>query len=152
MPQNIGIEKARTCTHSRNRNEQNARNKSLFRIKWIECSGVNFGVVTKFKLRYSIVKFLLVWLNQLTGLHPPLTLVERFSNFCHYFSRLSEFPDLSATIHKTLETNSSYYVKQRTTGKVQLLFSSSFLIILTNFILGGRPGTRLWFSRYFLVS
>ena len=37
-----------------------------------ECNSVNFGVVTKFKFRYSIVRFLLVWLNQLTGLHPPL--------------------------------------------------------------------------------
>ena len=37
-----------------------------------ERNSVNFGVVTKFKFRYSIVKFLLVWFNQLTGLHPPL--------------------------------------------------------------------------------
>ena len=33
---------------------------------------INFDVVTKFQFRYSIVRFLLVWLNQLNGLHPPL--------------------------------------------------------------------------------
>ena len=60
MLQNIGIEKAWMCTHSRNGNEPHARNKNLFRIKLIECNGVNFGVVTKFKLRYSIARFLLV--------------------------------------------------------------------------------------------
>ena len=70
MLQNIGIEKAWLCTHSQNENEPNARNKNLLRIN--KCNGVNFGVVTKFKFRYSIVKFLLVWLNQLTGLHPLL--------------------------------------------------------------------------------
>ena len=36
-----------------------------------ECNGVDFGVVTKFKFRYSIVQFPLVWINQLTGLHLP---------------------------------------------------------------------------------
>ena len=41
-------------------------------MKWIECNGVNFGVNTKFKFRYLIVKLLLVWLNQFTGLHPPM--------------------------------------------------------------------------------
>ena len=75
MLQNIGIEKAWTCPHSQNGNEPNARNKSHFRIKWIECNGVNFGVVTKLKFRYSNVKFLMVWLNQLTGLHPPLVTI-----------------------------------------------------------------------------
>ena len=72
MLQNMGFKKAWTCMHSRNGNEPNARNKNLFRIKWIECNGVNFGVVTKFKFRYSIAQFLLFWFNQLTGLHPPL--------------------------------------------------------------------------------
>ena len=40
---------------------------------------------------------------------------------------------LSTTIHKILETNSSFCVKQGTTGKVQFLFFSSFLLILTKF-------------------
>ena len=35
-----------------------------------ECNGVNLGLVTKLKFRYSIFKFLLVWFKQLTGLHP----------------------------------------------------------------------------------
>ena len=39
----------------------------------------------------------------------------------------------SATIHKILETNSSFYVEQCITGKVQFLFFSSFLLILTKF-------------------
>ena len=37
-----------------------------------KCNSVNFGVVTIFKFRYSVVKFLLVWFSQLTGLRPPL--------------------------------------------------------------------------------
>ena len=44
-----------------------------------ECNGVNFGVVTKFKFRYSIAKFPLVWLNQLTGLHPPLWIYQKLN-------------------------------------------------------------------------
>ena len=38
-----------------------------------------------------------------------------------------------ATVHKIFETNSSFHVKQRTTGKVQSLFLSSFLLVLTKF-------------------
>ena len=34
-------------------------------------------------------------------------------------------------IHKIRETNSSFDVKQRTMGKVQFLFCSSFKLILT---------------------
>ena len=37
------------------------------------------------------------------------------------------------TIHKIFETNSSFHAKQRTTGKVQFLFCSSFLLALTKF-------------------
>ena len=37
------------------------------------------------------------------------------------------------TIDKILETNSSFYVKQRTTGKVQIRFFSRFLLTLTKF-------------------
>ena len=40
---------------------------------------------------------------------------------------------MSTTIHKIFETNSSFYVKQCTTGKVQFLFFSSFLLVLTQF-------------------
>ena len=39
----------------------------------------------------------------------------------------------SVTILKILETNSSFYVKQGTTEKVQFLFFSSYLLILTKF-------------------
>ena len=46
------------------------------------------------------------------------------------------------TIHKIFETNSSFPVKQRTTGKVQQFFSSFFAIIDKIFILGGRRSTR----------
>ena len=41
--------------------------------------------------------------------------------------------DISTTIQKILETNSSFYTKQRTTGKVEFLFFSSFKLILTKF-------------------
>ena len=37
------------------------------------------------------------------------------------------------TIHKVLETNSSFHVKERTTGKVQFLFFRKFLLLLTKF-------------------
>ena len=33
--------------------------------------------------------------------------------------------------HKISETNSSFHVKKRTTGKVSFLFSKSFLLVLT---------------------
>ena len=39
----------------------------------------------------------------------------------------------ATTIHKIFETNSSFHVKQRTTGKVQFLFFSRFLLVLTKF-------------------
>ena len=38
-----------------------------------------------------------------------------------------------AIIHKVLETNSSFHVKERTTGKVQFLFFRKFLLLLTKF-------------------
>ena len=38
----------------------------------------------------------------------------------------------TTTIHKILETNPSFYVKQRTTGKAQFFFTS-FLLILPKF-------------------
>ena len=41
--------------------------------------------------------------------------------------------DISTTIQKILETNSSFYTTQRTTGKVEFLFFSSFKLILTKF-------------------
>ena len=40
---------------------------------------------------------------------------------------MSEFV-ISTSIHKILEINSSFHVKQRTTGKVQFLFFSSCLL------------------------
>ena len=39
----------------------------------------------------------------------------------------------ATTIHRIFKTNSSFHVKQGTTGKVQFLFFSSFLIVLTKF-------------------
>ena len=36
-------------------------------------------------------------------------------------------------IHKVLETNSSFHVKEGTTGKVQFLFFRKFLLLLTKF-------------------
>ena len=44
---------------------------------------------------------------------------------------------ITTAIYKILETNSSFYVKQRTTGKVQFLFFSSFMLILTKFSFSG---------------
>ena len=46
-----------------------------------ECNGTNFGVVTKFNFRYSVVKFLLGWFNQLAGLHPPLNYMLQLTLF-----------------------------------------------------------------------
>ena len=47
-----------------------------------ECNGVNFGVVTKFKFKYSIVRFFQLSFNQLTGLHQPLQNVTFFFGDC----------------------------------------------------------------------
>ena len=40
---------------------------------------------------------------------------------------------ISTTVHKIFETNSSFHVKQCTTGKLQFVFFSSFLLVFTNF-------------------
>ena len=42
---------------------------------------------------------------------------------------------VATIIHKIFEINSSFHVKQHTTGKVQFLFFSSFLLVLTKFSL-----------------
>ena len=39
----------------------------------------------------------------------------------------------ATTIHRIFKTKSSFHVKQRTTGKVQLPFFSSFLLVLIKF-------------------
>ena len=41
--------------------------------------------------------------------------------------------NISATSNKIFETNSSFHVKRRTTGKVYFLFFKSFLLVLTKF-------------------
>ena len=53
--------------------------------------------------------------------------------FFHEKSKKQEKEAGTTTIHEILETNSSFYVKLCTTGKFQLLFFSSFLLILTKF-------------------
>ena len=40
---------------------------------------------------------------------------------------------IATTIHKIFETNSSFHVKQHIMGKVQFLFFSSFLLVLTKY-------------------
>ena len=37
------------------------------------------------------------------------------------------------TIHKIFETNSSFYVKWRTKGKIKVMFSKRLLLVLTKF-------------------
>ena len=64
------IKKGSTWYEPGKREPTNARIKTF--SKKNECNPLNFGVVTKFKFRYLIEKFLLVWFNQLIGLHPPL--------------------------------------------------------------------------------
>ena len=44
------------------------------------------------------------------------------------------------TIHKILQTNSSFYVKQCSTGKVKFLFFSGYLLILTKFSFWRKTG------------
>ena len=45
--------------------------------------------------------------------------------------------------HKIFQTNSSFHVKQCTTGKVQFLFFRRFLLVLARiFISGGGPSTK----------
>ena len=45
-----------------------------------------------------------------------------------------------AAIRKVFETNPSFTMKQRTTGKVQFRFLSSFLLTLTKLLLWGKTG------------
>ena len=40
---------------------------------------------------------------------------------------------IGAIMDKIFEINSSFHVKYRTTGKVQILFFNSFLLVLTKF-------------------
>ena len=49
--------------------------------------------------------------------------------------------------HKIFQKNSSFHVKQRTTGKVRFLFQESFAIIDKIFFLGGKLGTSLYFHK-----
>ena len=84
-----------------------------------EYNGVNFGVVTKFKFRYLIAKFLLISFNQLTGLHPPMFTLwmigwmrrvldesyNQFHNILRLFNALPNFP------LDTSETMGDYYLK-----------------------------------------
>ena len=49
------------------------------------------------------------------------------------FNESCSFSKAATTIHKIFQANSSFHVKQRTTGKVQLLFFRSFLLVLTKF-------------------
>ena len=54
-------------------------------------------------------------------------------------SLLGNIPDkVSTTIHRIIETNSSFHVKQGTSGKAQFLFFSSFLLALTQFSFRGK--------------
>ena len=47
---------------------------------------------------------------------------------------LGNIPDkVPTTIHRIFETNSSFHVKQRTTGKVQFLFFRSCFLVLAKF-------------------
>ena len=48
------------------------RNSINFFIKHTTRITHNFLLLAKFKFRNSNAKFLLIWLNQLTGLHTPL--------------------------------------------------------------------------------
>ena len=49
-----------------------------------------------------------------------------------------EFHQRATIINKVFETNSSFYVKLRSTGKVQLMFFRSFMLVLAEFsFLGG---------------
>ena len=54
--------------------------------------------------------------------------------FCDWiqFNLVTKYATPTST-DKILEKNSSFHVKQRTTGKVQLLFSRSLLLVLTKF-------------------
>ena len=51
----------------------------------------------------------------------------------HFFSIDLHVLEQSTTMDKIFETISSFHVKQHTTGKVQFLLFSSFLLVLTKF-------------------
>ena len=70
------------------------------------------------------------FVNMATRVLWALREILRFFNCEERFLK-SRVYGYSTTIHKILR-NSSFYVKQRTTGKVEFPFFSSFLLILSN--------------------
>ena len=60
----------------------------------------------------------------------------KFLKFLKFLARLICFYLLClvrTNMDKIIETSSSFYVKQRTTGKVQFLFFKSFWLVLVKF-------------------
>ena len=59
--------------------------------------------------------------------------LRQMGGYQHFFSIGLHVLEQSTTMDKIFETISSFYVKQHTTGKVQFLLFSSFLLVLTKF-------------------
>ena len=56
---------------------------------------------------------------------------------------IGRYIHIATIIDKIFETNSSFNVKQRTTGKCQFLFVRSLLLVLKKMFLGVRLGITL---------
>ena len=59
--------------------------------------------------------------------------LRQMGGYQHFFSIGLHVLEQSTTMDKIFETISSLHVKQHTTGKVQFLLFSSFLLVLTKF-------------------
>ena len=95
--------------------------------KWVEVRA-NFGVGLRFSENNDLRFF------QIRIQKPVKYLRWSFLETMNYFRKKLDLRHLARIIHKIFETNSSFHVKQRTTGKVQLLFFRRFCLVLIKFL------------------
>ena len=98
---------------------------------------LKFGTQTNSNMQYSIVVFTFFVFDQKCPF---------WANLVQNVKTISLRLNLVATIaHKVFETNSSFHVKQRTTGNFGFCFSRIFCQYYQNFHFSGRLVTRLSF-------
>ena len=95
--------------------------------KWVEVRA-NFGVGLRFSENNDLRFF------QKRIQKPVKHLSWSSLETMNYFRKKLDLRHLARIIHKIFETNSSFHVKQRTTGKVQLLFFRRFCLVLIKFL------------------
>ena len=90
-------------------------------------------MLTKLKYRYAIIKFLLVWLNQLTRLHPPLDDLRTFNFLFKMFSKttkISLFEYFSALVFSNKKVIEELYYLKRSIKNTYFFNVHSFNLVL----------------------